>query len=157
MSKRTIVMYPDDILQEECSKVLVFDKELRKLLRDMHTTMVEADGVGLAAPQVGVQKRIAVVEDDNGRVINLINPVILMETGSQIGPEGCLSFPGLFGDVERSNWIKVRAQDKMGKTFLLEANDYFARVIQHEIDHLNGILFPSKAMTLYTEQNEGGL
>jgi peptide deformylase len=157
MSKRTIIMYPEDILQEECSKVSVFDKELRKLLRDMHQVMIEADGVGLAAPQIGVQKRIAVVENDDGRIINLINPVILKETGSQIGPEGCLSFPGLFGDVERYDWIKVRAQDKMGKTFIVEANGYFSRVIQHEIDHLNGILFPSKAMTLYTEQNEGGL
>jgi peptide deformylase len=153
MSKRTIIMYPNEILQEECSKVSVFDKELRKLLRDMQTTMIEADGVGLAAPQVGIPKRIAVVEDDEGKIINLINPLILKETGSQIGPEGCLSFPGLFGDVERSNWIKVRAQDKMGKMFLIEVEGYFARVIQHEIDHLNGILFPSKAMTLYTEGN----
>lgn len=154
MGKRTIVMYPDDILQVECEKVTVFDKELRNLLRDMHTTMVEADGVGLAAPQIGIPKRIAVVEDDDGRIIDLINPVILSESGSQIGPEGCLSFPGLFGDVERYNKIKVRAQNKMGRTFIFEATEYFARVIQHEVDHLNGILFPAKAITLYTDEGK---
>lgn len=154
MGKRAIVMYPDDILQVECEKVTVFDKELRNLLRDMHTTMVEADGVGLAAPQIGIPKRIAVVEDDDGRIIDLINPVILSKSGSQIGPEGCLSFPGLFGDVERYNKIKVRAQNKMGRTFMFESTEYFARVIQHEVDHLNGILFPAKAITLYTEEGK---
>jgi peptide deformylase len=156
MSKLTILMYPAEILQQECSKVTVFDKELRKLLKDMQTTMIEADGVGLAAPQIGIPRRIAIAEDDNGRIIHLINPVIVKKDGSQIGPEGCLSFPGLFGDVERSDWIKVRAQDKMGKTVLLEAEGYFARVIQHEMDHLDGILFPSKAITLYNEESEGG-
>ncbi|MBM6618498.1 peptide deformylase [Bacillus suaedaesalsae] len=154
MGKRAIVMYPDEILQVECEKVTVFDKELRNLLRDMHTTMIESDGVGLAAPQIGIPKRIAVVEDDDGRIIDLINPFILKESGSQIAPEGCLSFPGLFGDVERFTTIKVRAQDKMGRTILFEATDFFARVIQHEIDHLNGILFPSKAISLYPEEGQ---
>ncbi|KAA0547987.1 peptide deformylase [Bacillus sp. BGMRC 2118] len=154
MGKREIVMFPDDILQVECEKVTVFDKELRSLLRDMHITMIESDGVGLAAPQIGIRKQIAVVEDDDGRIIDLINPVIINKSGSQIGPEGCLSFPGLFGDVERSSMIKVRAQDKMGKMMLFEATDFFARVIQHELDHLNGILFPTKAISLYTDEGK---
>jgi peptide deformylase len=151
MSRLTILTYPNEVLQKPCEKVLVFDRALRKLINDMHTTMIEADGVGLAAPQVGIEKRIAIVEDDEGKIVHIINPIILEEAGSQLGPEGCLSFPGLFGDVSRPNEIKIRAQDKFGNFFVLEAKEYFARVILHEMDHLDGILFPSKAETLLTE------
>jgi peptide deformylase len=151
MSRLTILTYPNEVLQKPCEKVLVFDRALWKLLKDMQTTMIEADGVGLAAPQVGIEKRIAIVEDDEGRILPIINPVILEKAGSQVGPEGCLSFPGLFGDVSRPNEIKIRAQDRYGEFFVLEAKGFFARVILHEMDHLNGILFPSKAETLFIE------
>ncbi|WP_246940080.1 peptide deformylase [Bacillus pinisoli] len=152
MNKLTILTYPNEILQRRCEKVKSFDKDLRILLTSMKKCMINADGVGLAAPQIGIEKQIAIVEDDDGNVIPIINPVILEQSGSQIGPEGCLSFPGLFGDVERPFKIKIRAQDKFGKFFTLTAEDFFARVILHEMDHLEGILFPSKARTLYNEE-----
>ena len=147
-------MYPNDILEKECSKVTVFNLRLSKLLTQMYETMVEADGVGLAAPQIGICEQIAIVDigDDHGR-IDLINPSILEMQGEQIGPEGCLSFPGLFGEVKRADYIKVRAQNKRGKIYTLEAEGFLARAIQHEIDHLHGVLFTAK-VTRYYENDE---
>lgn len=154
MATLEIVKHPNEVLETPCERVINFDKKLVKLLKDMHETMLIADGVGLAAPQVGVSLQVAVVDidDDNGK-IELINPVILEQRGEQVGPEGCLSFPGLFGDVTRAEYIKVRAQNRRGKVFLLEANGFLARAIQHEIDHLHGVLFTSK-VTRYYEENE---
>ncbi|KYD07210.1 Peptide deformylase [Parageobacillus caldoxylosilyticus] len=152
-----IVTYPADILEKECELVKRFDRQLIKLLNDMYDTMVEADGVGLAAPQVGIAKQIAVVDvgDEHGR-IELINPVILEARGEQTGPEGCLSFPGLFGEVKRADYVKVRAQDRRGRPFTLEATGFLARALQHEIDHLHGILFTSKVIRYYDpEELEG--
>ncbi|MDG4655883.1 peptide deformylase [Ectobacillus antri] len=144
-----IIKHPNAVLETPCDRVLDFDKKLVKLLQDMYDTMVAADGVGLAAPQVGISKQIAIVEaGDNGR-IDLINPVILEARGEQIGPEGCLSFPDLYGDVPRAEYVKVRAQNKRGKIFVLEARGFLARAIQHEIDHLNGVLFTSKVTKYY--------
>ena len=125
-------MYPDEILD----------------------TMIEFDGVGLAAPQVGVDEQIAIVEiDETSGTIEMINPEILETKGEQTGVEGCLSFPGLFGEVSRPFYVKVKAQDRKGKTFTFEAEDYLARAIQHEVDHLHGILFTSKVLR-YVEENE---
>jgi peptide deformylase len=140
-----IVQYPAKILEQPCEKVTVFDRKLAQLLNKMYETMLAADGVGLAAPQVGIPKQIAVVDigDAHGK-IELINPVIIDQQGEQIGPEGCLSFPRLFGEVKRANYIKVRAQNRRGKVFVLEAEGFLSRALQHEIDHLNGILFTSK-------------
>ncbi|ENQ3078474.1 peptide deformylase [Bacillus sp. NPDC077411] len=154
MATLEIVKHPNEVLETPCERVINFDKKLVKLLKDMHETMLIADGVGLAAPQVGVSLQVAVVDidDDNGK-IELINPVILEQRGEQVGPEGCLSFPGLFGDVTRAEYIKVRAQNRRGKVFLLEADGFLARAIQHEIDHLHGVLFTSK-VTRYYEENE---
>ncbi|MBO1624907.1 peptide deformylase [Bacillus arachidis] len=154
MAVLEIVKHPDEVLETLCERVINFDKKLVNLLKDMHETMLVADGVGLAAPQVGVSLQVAVVDigDDTGK-IELINPVILEKRGEQVGPEGCLSFPGLYGEVERAEYIKVRAQNRRGKIFLLEANDFLARAIQHEIDHLHGVLFTSK-VTRYYEENE---
>ncbi len=148
----TIIEHPAEVLEKECEKVTKFDRSLIKLLNNMYDTMLEADGVGLAAPQVGVSKQIAIVDigDKTGR-IDLINPMILEANGEQIGPEGCLSFPGLFGEVKRANTIKVRAQNRRGKTYILEAHGFLARAIQHEIDHLHGILFTSKVLRYYEE------
>lgn len=149
-----IVTHPNEVLETTCDRVLDFDKKLTKLLNDMYDTMLKADGVGLAAPQVGVLKQVAIVDvgDKHGR-IELINPVILEAHGEQTGPEGCLSFPGLYGEVTRANYIKVRAQNRKGNVFLLEAREFLARAIQHEIDHLNGVLFTSK-VTRYYEPDE---
>src|SRR5690606_1007447 len=147
-----IVKYPNEILEVECEKVLTFDRKLSKLMKDMYDTMLEADGVGLAAPQVGVPKQIAIVDiGDESGLIELINPVILEQRGEQIGPEGCLSFPDLFGEVTRADYVKVRAQNRRGKTFIIEANGFLARAIQHEIDHLHGVLFTTKVNRFYKE------
>lgn len=150
MAVLEIVKHPNEVLETPCERVINFDKKLVKLLKDMHETMLIADGVGLAAPQVGVSLQVAVVDigDDTGK-IELINPVILEKRGEQGGPEGCLSFPGLYGEVERADYIKVRAQNRRGKIFLLEADDFLARAIQHEIDHLHGVLFTSKVKRYY--------
>jgi len=150
MAVLEIVKHPDEVLETPCERVINFDKKLVNLLKDMHETMLVADGVGLAAPQVGVSLQVAVVDigDDTGK-IELINPVILEKRGEQVGPEGCLSFPGLYGEVERADYIKVRAQNRRGKIFLLEADDFLARAIQHEIDHLHGVLFTSKVKRYY--------
>ncbi|ABS22755.1 peptide deformylase [Bacillus cytotoxicus] len=154
MAVLEIVKHPNEVLETPCERVINFDKKLVILLKDMYETMVAADGVGLAAPQVGVSLQVAVIDigDDTGK-IELINPVILEKRGEQVGPEGCLSFPGLYGEVERAEYIKVRAQNRRGKIFLLEANGFLARAIQHEIDHLHGVLFTSK-VTRYYEENE---
>ncbi|WP_409294428.1 peptide deformylase [Peribacillus sp. SCS-26] len=153
-----IVLYPDRILEQKCEKVEVFDKKLAKLLNNMYETMLEADGVGLAAPQIGSSQRIAVVDigDENGR-IELINPEIVSVEGDQSGPEGCLSFPGLFGEVERPYKIKIKAQDRKGRPFELKADDFLARAIQHEMDHLDGVLFTSKVSRYLTEKELEGV
>ena len=152
MAVRKIVTFPADILEQECERVEVFDKKLGKLLGDMYDTMIEYDGVGLAAPQIGVGRQIAVVDID-GETFEFINPEIMEAAGSQTGPEGCLSFPGLFGEVTRPNSIKVKAQNRKGKWFEMKADGFLARAIQHEIDHLHGVLFTSK-VDRYLEEEE---
>lgn len=154
MTVKAIVTYPAEILEQECEKVTVFDKKLTKLLNDMYDTMIEFDGVGLAAPQIGINKQIAIVDiDDESGTIELINPEILETNGEQNGVEGCLSFPGLYGEVSRPYYVKVKAQNRKGKSFVIEAEDYLARAIQHEIDHLHGVLFTSK-VSRYLEEDE---
>lgn len=154
MAVRKIVNYPADILEQECDAVEVFDKKLAKLLDDMYDTMIEFDGVGLAAPQIDINKQIAIVDiDDEHGTIEMINPVILETRGEQTGPEGCLSFPGLYGEVTRPNYVKIKAQNRKGKTFELEAEEFLARAILHEIDHLHGVLFTTK-VTRYLEEAE---
>lgn len=152
-----IVMHPDPILEKECEKVTEFDKKLKKLLANMYDTMLEADGVGLAAPQVGVDLQVAVVDigDDSG-TIELINPEIVEADGSQTDLEGCLSFPGLYGEVTRPYSIKVQTQDRKGRTIQFQAQDFLARAIQHEIDHLHGILFTTKVEKYITEEELEG-
>lgn len=154
MAVKPIVMYPAEVLEMPCEKVTVFDKKLSKLLTDMYDTMIENDGVGLAAPQIGLSKQIAIVDiDDHHGTIELINPVILEQRGKQTGPEGCLSFPGLYGDVSRADYVKVRAFNRKGKVRIIEAEGFLARAIQHEIDHLEGILFTSK-VERYIKEDE---
>ena len=145
MAIKEIVKHPSPILKQKCKEVVKFDEELAQLLDDMYETMVAVDGVGLAAPQVGELIRVAIVELDEGQdVIELVNPVITAIGGLEVEIEGCLSFPGLYGEVERPFYVKVEAQERDGSLYELEAEDYEARAILHEIDHLNGILFDSK-------------
>jgi peptide deformylase len=157
LSLLKIVTHPNEILETPCEKVTSFDKDLTKLLNNMYETMLAEDGVGLAAPQVGVLKQIAVVDvdDDNGR-IDLINPVVMEVKGEQTDIEGCLSFPGLFGDVNRPSYAKIKAQNKRGKYFIIEARGFLARALLHEIDHLHGVLFTSKVTRYYTEDELEG-
>lgn len=149
-----VINYPAEILEQTCKPVIKFDRKLAKILDDMYDTMIEFDGVGLAAPQIGLDARIAIVDiDDELGTIEMINPVILKTSGEQTGPEGCLSFPGLYGEVTRPNFVKIEAFDRKGRKYTLEAMEFLARAIQHEIDHLNGILFTTK-VTRYLEEDE---
>ncbi|WP_457786385.1 peptide deformylase [Geobacillus sp. Geo 8.1] len=147
MAVLSIVMHPNPILEQPCAPVTIFDRRLGRLLDDMYETMLAADGVGLAAPQIGVAEQVAVVNvgDEHGR-IELINPVVIEARGEQVDVEGCLSFPGLFGEVPRAKFVKVRAQNRRGRPFTLSATGFLARALQHEIDHLHGVLFTSKVI-----------
>lgn len=152
-----IVQFPDKILEQKCDQVTVFDKKLAKLLDNMYETMVEADGVGIAAPQVGVKQQIAVIElDEESGILEMINPEILEMEGEQSEVEGCLSFPGVYGEVTRAYRVKIRAQDRDGQYYELEAEDFYATAIQHEYDHLQGVLFTSKITRYVTEEELEG-
>lgn len=150
MGIRLIVKDPDPVLREVAKEVTKFNSNLKKLLKDMAETMYDAEGVGLAAPQIGISKRVIVVDvgDENG-LVEMVNPVIVEQSGEQLGPEGCLSIPNLNGDVRRAEHIVVNGQDSDGQPFTVKASGYFARAFQHEIDHLNGILFTDVAETVY--------
>ena len=145
MAIREIRKEGDDILAKKCKEVVAFDKKLHILLDDMYDTMRKSDGVGLAAPQVGILKRAVVINVGDGR-IELINPSIVEESGSQTGQEGCLSVPGVFGIVERPNKVTVRAQDRDGKWFKLTGEELLARAMCHEIEHLDGHLFRERVI-----------
>ena len=149
MAIRKIVLQGDDILAKVCKPVTAFDHKLHELLDDMKETLVQANGVGLAAPQVGILRRVVVVMTDEEEILELINPEILYTEGEQTGPEGCLSLPGKSGMVTRPNHVIVRALDREMKPFELEGTELLARAICHECDHLDG--------HMYTEKVEGDL
>ena len=142
MAVREILKFGNETLRKTCHPVQKFDLRRRLLLRDMADTMYEAEGVGLAAPQVGILRRAVVidVQDDHG-LIELINPVIISAEGEQAGPEGCLSKPGRQGYVVRPAKVTVRAQDRHGKFFEITGEGLLARAFCHEIDHLDGKLY----------------
>lgn len=131
------------VLKQIAEPVEFVNKKIRQLLDDMAETMYKTDGVGLAAPQVNVSKRIIVLDDGNG-LTEVINPEIVKKEGSQVGLEGCLSVPELFGDVERYDKIEVHGINRNNKKIKIKAEGFLARIFQHEIDHLNGILFVEK-------------
>ncbi len=140
MALRNIVKIGDDVLRKTCRSQLTFDERLHQILDDMAETMYHADGVGLAAPQVGILRRYCVIDAGDG-LLELVNPVILSRSGEQTGDEGCLSIPNRYEPVTRPMKVKVRAQDRNGKTFTIEAEELKARALCHEIDHLDGVLF----------------
>ena len=147
MAIRNIVKDGDEVLRKVCKTVENFDDRLSTLLDDMADTMYEAQGVGLAAPQVGIRKRVFVVDIGEG-LFEFVNPQIIKTSGTQVGQEGCLSCPNLWGMVERPSFVKVKAFDRYGKEFEIEATDFFARAIFHENDHLDGKLFKDIAKEL---------
>ena len=140
MALREIREKGDEILYKKCKAVVKFDEKLHILLDDMYETMQSRDGVGLAAPQVGILKRAVVIDVGDGK-IELINPEIVEESGEQTGSEGCLSVPGVFGEVTRPNVVTVKAQDRDGKWFKITGKELLARAFCHEIEHLDGKLF----------------
>ena len=140
MAIREIREKGDEILYKKCKAVVKFDEKLHILLDDMYETMESRDGVGLAAPQVGILKRAVVIDVGDGK-IELINPEIVEESGEQTGSEGCLSVPGVFGEVTRPNVVTVKAQDRDGKWFKITGKELLARAFCHEIEHLDGKLF----------------
>ena len=141
MAIRQIRTIGDDILKKECKPVKEVTPRLCELIEDMFETMYETGGVGLAAPQVGILKQIVVIDVEDGNQYVLINPEIIAEEGSQTGLEGCLSVPGKAGMVTRPSHVKVRALNEKMEEFVLEADDFLARAICHECDHLHGHLY----------------
>ncbi len=136
------------VLKQVAEPVDFVNKKLRSFIEDMVETMYESDGVGLAAPQVGLSQRIIVLDDGNG-LLELVNPEITKKEGSQIGLEGCLSVPGYYGNVDRYDKITVKALDKYNKKKIIKAEGFLARILQHEIDHLDGHLFIEKASDIH--------
>ena len=153
MALRKIVTEGDPILAKKCRPVEKVDKHLLELLDDLAETMHNAEGVGLAAPQVGILRRICVVDIGEG-VIELINPELVESEGDQYEEEGCLSVPGLVGSCHRPAYVKVKSLDRSGNTIFYEGTELLARAFCHEMDHLDGILFNSKADNLYYPEDE---
>ncbi len=148
MAIREIVKVGDEVLRMRAKEVTEFDERLGTLIDDMFDTMFRADGVGLAAPQIGIVRRICVVSVDGGRTkYELVNPVVLKSSGTQRGMEGCLSCPGRSGMVARPKKLTVQAKDRHGETKLYKVDGYEAVAFSHEMDHLDGVLFIDKVET----------
>lgn len=158
MALRTIVLEGDSVLHKRCRPVTNFDERLHQLIDDMRETLIDSDGAGLAAPQVGVLRRVVLVLETNvpegtePYIIELVNPEIIYREGEQDGPEGCLSVPGRFGLVERPMDVTVRAQDRNGNTFEVSGHELTARAFCHELDHLEGVVFTSLARRMLTDE-----
>ncbi len=151
MAYRQIRKDGDEVLRKTSKPVDTIDKKILALLEDMADTMYRADGVGLAAPQIGILKRMVVIDVGDG-LYEMINPVILEQSGEQDGMEGCLSIPGIMGKVKRPMNVTLRYTDRNGESVTIEASEFFARAICHELDHLDGILYKDKAYKMYTEK-----
>ena len=142
MAIRKIVTQGDPILNKKCRPVTDFNRRLHVLLDDMKETLAEAQGAGLAAPQVGILRRAVVIDGgEEEEMLELVNPEILEQSGEQTGPEGCLSVPGKWGMVSRPNFVRIRAQDRYGEWFEIEGDELMARCFCHEIEHLDGHLY----------------
>ena len=151
MGIRKILTDKDPALHKVCRPVEKFDWRLHKLLDDMADTLEEANGVGLAAPQVGILRRVVIVDTGDG-ILELINPTLVETDGEQEGPEGCLSVPGKYGLVKRPYYAKVRAQDRNGNWYEAEGEELIARCFCHELDHLDGIIYTEVMERFLTEE-----
>lgn len=151
MGLRKILTDKEPALHKVCKPVTDFDRKLHKLLDDMKETLAKANGVGLAAPQVGILRRVVLV-DTGEEVLELINPELLETDGEQTGPEGCLSVPGKYGLVKRPYYAKVRAQDRYGDWYEAEGEELIARCFCHEIDHLDGIIYTEVMERFLTDE-----
>jgi peptide deformylase len=152
MALRTILQDDNDTLQKVSRPVAIFNKRLHDLLDDMQETLAEANGLGLAAPQVGILRRAVLVVNEADEVCELVNPEIISAEGEQEGFEGCLSVPGFYGVVKRPLIVTVQAFDRNGKAFTMTGEAMTARCLCHEIDHLNGHLYTEYADRLYTQE-----
>lgn len=152
MAIRTILTQGDPVLNKMCHPVTKFDDKLGDLLDDLKETLAKANGLGLAAPQVGILRRAVIVVDASGELLELVNPEIIDQKGEQDGLEGCLSVPGQWGYVKRPEWVKVKAQDRSGNWFELEGEDITARCFCHELGHLDGHLYVELTDRLYTSE-----
>lgn len=150
MAKRIIVTVPDPILTKKCRQVEKFDEKLWTLLDDMKETLQDANGAGLAAPQVAVLWRVCIIDTEDG-FFELVNPVVKYQSGEQIGLEGCLSIPHKYGTVARPMKISVTAQDRFGNVQKYRVKGFTARAFLHEIDHLDGVVYTSKATDMVNE------
>jgi peptide deformylase len=152
-----IVKYPEPVLQQPGEPVSEFNSELRKLVADLFETMYASQGIGLAAQQVGVAKRVAVIDlsqaKDPAQKLALINPEVIFQEGKQYEEEGCLSFPEVREKVSRAAKVRIRAQDEKGKWFEMDAEELLSRAFQHEIDHLDGMLFIFRMSALKRDLN----
>ena len=151
MGLRKILTTKDPALRKVCKPMVNFDNRLFRLLEDMKDTLVDSGGVGLAAPQVGILRRVVLV-DTGEEILELINPTLVAVDGEQIGAEGCLSVPGKYGLVKRPYWAKVRAQDRNGNWFEAEGEELIARCFCHELDHLDGIIYTDVMDRFLTEE-----
>ena len=158
MGLRKILTDKEPALHKVCKSVTEFDAKLHKLLDDMADTLVESGGVGLAAPQVGILRRVFLVDvgEEESEIVEFINPEILETDGEQYGPEGCLSVPGKYGLVKRPYYVKVKAQDRYGEWFEAEGEELIGRCFCHENDHLDGIVYTEVMDRYLTEEELGG-
>ena len=158
MGLRKILTDQEPALHKTCRPVTAFDQKLHKLLDDMAETLIESGGVGLAAPQVGILRRIFIVDvgGEENEIVEFINPEIVETDGEQTGPEGCLSVPGKYGLVTRPYYAKVRAQDRNGEWFEAEGEELIGRCFCHEYDHLDGILYTQIMERFLTEEELSG-
>ena len=152
MAIRTILTQDDPALGKVCHPVTRFDGRLADLLDDLKETLEDANGMGLAAPQVGILRRAAVVVLEDETYLEMVNPEILAQEGEESGWEGCLSLPGMWGSVIRPGWVRIRAQDRNGEWFEMEATDLTARCFCHEISHLDGHMYTELTDRLYTAE-----
>ena len=150
MALRKILTRKDPVLKKKCHPVTTFDSKLHDLLDDMRDTLIDSQGVGLAAPQIGILRRVVLVINAQDEILELINPEIVFTEGEQTGWEGCLSVPGLYGEVTRPYRVRVKAQDRNGNVFEVEDVELTARCFCHECEHLNGHLFTEHTDRLYT-------
>lgn len=151
MALRKILTDQESALHKTCKSVVEFDTRLHTLLNDMKETLIDSGGVGLAAPQVGILRRVVLV-DTGEEILELINPTLVETSGEQEGPEGCLSVPGKYGLVKRPYYAKVRAQDRNGNWYEAEGEELIARCFCHELDHLDGILYTQVMERFLTDE-----